>query len=158
MDKRATQAAERATERFMQKNDASDINDKFVDREKAFAETVKDYEEVVRDPTLRISAGMGDVIKVQESGPELAYYLGSNPDIAKSISSMSPSLAGFELGLLQSKLSAEKAKAAQKSVTKAPPPVPKIKAGDPGRVKKITDSDLSDADFRKLRRKQIANR
>jgi len=157
-DRMAESAAEKAVQRLMQESSTAEVADKFADREKVFAETVKDYESVVRNPTLRISPAMAAVMKGNENGPEIAYYLGSNPDIAKQLSSLSPEDAGFELGLIHIKLSAEKAKVAKKSVTKAPPPVPKIKAGDPGRVKKITDPDLSDSEFRKMRRKQIANR
>ena len=157
-DKVATEAAERAVQRRMQDSSTADVADKFADREKVFAESVKDYEEVVRNPSLKITPSMAAVMKGRENGPELAYYLGSNPDIAKKLSALSPEDAGFEMGLIHTKLSAEKAKVAQKTVTKTPPPVPKIKAGDQGRIKKITDDDLSDADFRKMRRKQIANR
>ena len=65
----------------------------------------------------------------------------------------------IELGVIKASQAAEKAKAkSTKRVSDALPPVPKVKGGDPGRVKKITDSDVSDSQFRKMREKQIANR
>jgi hypothetical protein len=154
--KRAREAARDEFSKLQAENSAEVQGEKFADKEKEFAKTVKDYDEKVHDPSLRISAPMAQVIKVQES-PELAYYLGSNPDIAKRIASLGPEAAGFEMGKIISSLAVEKAKTA-KTVSDAPPPPPKIESGNEGRPRKITDSDVSDAEFDKMRRKQIANR
>ena len=156
IDSRATAAGQRAALDVRGQAEAKLTQERFDERAKVFSESVKDYAEVAQNPNLKINAPMAKVIQAQETGPELAYYLGKHPEIARDISSLPPEAAGFELGLLQGKLAAEKVKAAVPKVTKAPPPVPKIKSGDAGLSK--DPSDMSDKQFADWRRKQIANR
>ena len=154
--RRAETAAERVARGIQTDVHTERLEQEFADRERKFAETVKDYDEVAKSPSLRISEPMAAVMRGQENGPELAYYLGSNPDISARIASLPAAAAGYELGLISIELAAEKAKAQQKVVTKAPPPPPKIKAGDAGLAK--DPADMTDKEFRKWREKQIANR
>ena len=154
--RRAETAAERVAKGVQFDVELQRREQEFADRERKFAETVKDYDEVAKAPSLRISESMATVMKGQENGPELAYYLGNEPEKSARIASLPPEAAGFELGLISAYLAAEKAKARQKPVTKAPPPPPKIKAGDAGLTK--DPADMTDREFRKWREKQIANR
>jgi hypothetical protein len=157
----STKRGESAARRVLAENSATErtnsVAEEFEATEKEFAGTVKDYDEVVRDPSLKISPAMRDVIHEQRR-PDVAYYLGSNPAEAKRIFSMTDINVGIEMHKLQSKLDTEKAKTTEKAVSKAPPPVPKIASGNERLRRSITDSDLSDGEFRKMRRKQIANR
>jgi hypothetical protein len=132
--------------------------DDFFVAEKAFAETVKDYHQVIGDPSLKISPDMAYATQVTMNDPGLVYYLASNKDVAERLFNMSKESMLVELGSIRANQAAEKAKAKPKIVSDALPPVSKIKGGDPGRVKKITDSDISDSQFKKMREKQIANR
>ena len=158
IDRRATAAAERVARNLESQAGAEGVNERFAERERVFAKTVKDYDAVakVNDGSLKITPYMADVIKAQDNGPEFAYYLGKHTDIAKEISLLSPQLAGFEMGKIHARLVTEKAKAATKSVTKTPPPVPKIKSGNEGMSK--NPADMTDREFAKWRGKQIANR
>lgn len=156
IDSRATAAGQRAALDVRGQTEAKLTQEKFDERAKVFSESVKDYADVAQNPSLKINAPMAKVIRAQENGPELAYYLGKHPEVARDISSLPPEAAGFELGLLQGKLAAEKAKAAAPKVTKAPPPVPKIKSGDAGLSK--DPSQMTDNEFKKWREKQIAAR
>ena len=153
---RATAAAEQAVRDAQSRTGADQAQSEFNVREKAFAKTVKDYDEVVHDRSLHISEPMARVIRANEDGPEMVYYLGSNPDVARRIAALPPEAVGFEMANIHHTLIAEKAKAAETKVTKAPPPVPKIKSGDAGMTK--SPADMSDREFRKWREKQIANR
>jgi hypothetical protein len=99
-----------------------------------------------------------------ENGPELAYHLGKNKDIALSLSDLPRDVAAFELGRIDAKLSAERAtkKAAldaakaAKAVTTAPPPAPKLD-GSNAQVGK-DPTQMTDKEFAKWRANQIAQR
>jgi hypothetical protein len=97
----------------------------FKQREAEFAETVEDYADKVYDPSLPLSATVVEMIAESDIGPKVAYYLAGNPDIARSMYSMSPTQAAREFGKLEAKLSVPVAK---KAVSTAPPPPPKISA------------------------------
>jgi len=157
IDVRAEKAAQKLVDQNQSSADAESRKDEFAVREKAFAGTVDDYGDVVYDKHLRINESMKEVIQSDEHGPELGYYLGKNPDIAKDIFEMSPVKAGQALGDILTGIKAEKAKASTKKVTEAPPPPPKIPSGDEGLDKGFHEG-MSDKDFNKMRRKQIANR
>ena len=119
-------------------------------RESVFAETVDDFKEKVYSDTLRMSKSMVQVVREVDVGPELAYYLGTNPDIAADIAGMSPVVAGMELSGLVTKIRSEKAKAEAKDVSKTPPPPATIKGGDAAiRVSSNTPASdkLSDAEW-----------
>ena len=154
--RRATIAAERATLGLEAKHQ-SEVNDRrFAEHEEEFEKTVKDYRDKVYSATLRISKPMANVFRSVEDGPELAYYLGNNPDVARKLSGLSGEQAGYELGLIKANLSQVKETVKPPKVTKAPPPTPKIKAGNAGMAK--DPADMSDNEFRKWREKQIAAR
>lgn len=99
----------------------------FRNREAEFAESVEDYFDVVYSPSTPISQAMAEVIAESDHGAQLAYHLGKNPDVARSIYNLPPIMAARELGRLEAKLSAPK----PPPVSKAPPPPPKIDASEP---------------------------
>lgn len=155
--KRTAATVEQILNKSQQEAFENQLDVKFKERVTEFARSVKDYDEVTGDRNLRINTPMAQVIKAGEFGPELAYYLGKKPDVARKLSQMPAELAGYELGMINASLQADKAKAAPKKVTDAPPPPPKVKSGDEGLQRGFREG-MSDAEFNKLRRKQIANR
>jgi len=157
LDLRTKKAAQKIVDQNQSTADAATRKDEFATREKAFAATVDDYGDVVYDKHLRINDPMKEVIQSDEHGPELGYYLGKKPDIAKDIFEMSPVKAGQALGDILTSIKAEKAKAATEKVTGAPPPPPKIPSGDEALDRGFYEG-MPDKDFNKMRRKQIANR
>jgi hypothetical protein len=141
---------------------------KFNEREAAFERDTPDYRDVAY--TAPISNDVADIIRDLESGPELAYYLGKNREIALHLSDLPPRIAAVELGRIDAKLSAEKAaKAAAleaarkaKAVTNAPAPAPKldgndaapkISSTDPDSYK-LTDEEWVRAETARMKRKQ----
>lgn len=126
----AREEASRVAREFAGKTVESAKKTEYELRESVFAETVGDFKEKVYADNLRMSQAVVEVVREVDVGPELAYYLGNNPDIAADISSMSPVTAGMELSGLVATIRAEKAKAGTKDVSNTPPPPGKIKGGD----------------------------
>lgn len=124
----------------------------FLQREAEFAATVDDYEDKVKDPSLPISQSMAEAIAESDIGPKLAYHLAEHRDLAAKIAAMSPIQAAREIGKIEARLSAPP----PKPVTKAPPPPPKLDAAD--HVVDVDPSSMTDAQFKKWREKQIAQR
>jgi hypothetical protein len=155
---RATDAAEKRLRESREQEARQQRESQFASREAKYAETVEDYFEITRDPRVPVTREMMEAIAESENGPELAYHLAKNLSVAERIARMSPIAQARELGKLEATLANERAKAeeAKKRVSQAPPPPPKIDGSDP-KVDK-DPSDMSDTEFAKWRRKQIAAR
>ena len=96
------------------------------------------------------------MVKRLDEGPEVAYFLGLNPEVAEELSRMPLPMAAVELGRIDSRLAAERTRT--KTVSKAPPPPEKISGGDSRTKKRVDDPNLSDAEYAKLRNVQIKRR
>ena len=91
----------------------------WVDRSSKFAETHPDFASVAGRRELPINAAMANIFKESEKGPEIAYHLGNNPDVAARISRMSAGKMAMALGRIESELTSKP------QPTKAPaPPTP----------------------------------
>lgn len=126
---RAEKAAKALAERYRQEQEALSRRAKFDERVEAFAKTVEDYHDVVNDST-PVSEAMADAIMDSDEAGALMYYLGNNPDVARKLYYMTPAKAGREIQKLEDRLVAERKKAAEKPVSKAPPPTPTIEAAE----------------------------
>lgn len=160
--KHAEKAAKEAGERWKAEQEAVQRRARFDERVAQFAKSVEDYSEVVTDST-PVSEGMADFLLDSDEAGALMYYLGNNPDEARKLYGLSPAKAGRELTKLEERLVAERKKAAEKPVSKAPPPAPQIDAsGDAASLRidpSTAESDsLSDAEWKRRREKQIQSR
>ena len=136
------------------------------ERMTAYAKARPDFADRASDPTLPISQPMAAVIMDIDSGPEIVDWLADNREAAATIARLPLHLAALELGRVEGRLEAEKAaKAAAAapppvpSVTQAPPPppvVPEAEEADSGPERDPTK--MSDAEFAKWRKRQIAQR
>jgi hypothetical protein len=161
----ATQQAEQVVTRRLSEADAQRAEQgrlsTFAERQREFAKATPDFEDkVMHDPTLPISAAMRDVILDSPSGPELAYYLANNRNLADQIAKLPPHLAALELGRVEGRLQATReAKAKVPVVTRAPPPPPTIEAVEPDvGAPKASDPDsdkLSTEQWARLRDKEL---
>jgi len=155
--KAATEAAKRElrAEQAQQRKQAELAE--YTKRVKDFAKDKPDFNEIANYAP--ISDQIAEMVIRAEQGPELAYHLGKNPDIATSLSALPPSVAAYELGALAERLKYERAAAAKAKTTlsKAPPPVPKIEGSDAGNVEQ-EPSQMTTAQYRKWRAKQISSR
>jgi hypothetical protein len=114
---------------------ASLAQEAFSYRETIAREKFSDYDAVARNPGIRITEEMAEVIRDLDSGPEIAYHLGKNPAEAARIAALSPHRQAVELGKLEVIVTSPK------PIPKQPPapvqPVSGIAAGgskDPGKM------------------------
>jgi hypothetical protein len=121
-------------QRELQKQKAA-IEDSYAEREEEVRNKYDDFEQVAYNPNLRVTDVMAETIKSSEIGPDLAYWLGSNPKEADRISRLSPLTQAREIGKIEAKITAEPF---QKKISSAPDPIRPVtaRATNPG----VTDT------------------
>jgi hypothetical protein len=125
----------------------------FKTREAEFLKATPDYQAVVYDPTAPISPTMAEIIAESDVGPQLAYHLAKNRDVARSIYNLPPTAAARELGRIEARLSQPKEPPRTSS---APPPAPKVEAVEP-EVERDPDK-MSVTEWLKWREKSLKRR
>jgi hypothetical protein len=108
---------------------------------------------------------MAETIQSSDVGPELAYYLGSNPKEADRISRMTPFSQAKEIGKIEAKLADNPP---VKRTTSAPAPIspvtarssgsPALDTTDPRSIKTMTTSQWIEADRARQMKKLEAQR
>jgi hypothetical protein len=149
--RQATEVAGKTLKEQQAQDAAARRRSEFVQRENGFAKDIEDYYEVTRNPTLPITPDMVEVINSSEDGAPVLYYLGKNPHVAETLAQLPPLIAARELGRLEGKLAQDREQAKAKTVSKAPPPPPKIEAANASVEK--DPSSMTDTEFAKWRRK-----
>jgi hypothetical protein len=140
-------AEEMLQQRDLQKQKAA-IEDSYAEREEEVRTKYDDFDQVAYNPQLRVTDVMAETIKSSDMGPDLAYWLGSNPKEAERISRLSPLLQAREIGKIEAKITAEPF---QKKTSSAPEPIRPVTARatttgvtdttDPRSVKTMSTSD-----------------
>jgi hypothetical protein len=130
-----------------------EIEDAYADREEEARSKYDDFDQVVQNPKLRITNEMAETIKASDNGPDLAYWLGSNPKEAARISAMPPLQQAREIGKLEAKLGSNPI---TKPTSSAPAPIKPVTARtsgspaydttDPRSTKTMTDSQWIEAE------------
>jgi hypothetical protein len=111
-----------------------------------FSATVEDFDvEDARASMPFIHRDMAEAIMDSDESAALEYYLSNNIEEAQRLASLPPARAGREIQKLEDRLVAERKKASEKSVSKAPPPPPKIDGSGDAAVRVSTTSPESDA-------------
>ena len=96
-----------------------------------------DFEQVAYNPQLPVTQVMAQTIQASEIGPEIAYYLGTNPKDAERISKLSPFLQAKEIGKIEAKLADNPP---VKKTSSAPAPIaPVTPRGNTGKTFDTTD-------------------
>lgn len=121
----------------------------FAAKSAEFAARHPDFYAAVQNPNLTISNEMAEAIRSSDRGPELAYHLGKNPELAEQIAALPASLQYMTLGKLEASLTAPTPPAVP--MTKAPAPVKPI--GSKALVEKAPE-DMSYSEYRAWRMKQ----
>ena len=145
-------AEELLAQREYQRQQAA-IDDAYHEREEEARAKYDDFEQVAYNPQLRVTSVMAETIKASDMGPDLAYWLGTNPKEADRISRLSPLLQAREIGKIEAKLAAAPL---VKPTTSAPAPIspvtartsgsPSYDTTDPRSVKAMSTSDWIEAE------------
>lgn len=85
-----------------------------------------DFDEVAFSNNVAITDTMTEVIVQSDKGPDVAYHLGSHPETAARIASLSPVQQAVELGKIEASLDPPK------KTTSAPEPVKTVSKGNAG--------------------------
>jgi hypothetical protein len=134
-------------EREVQKQ-RSEYVEAYHDREEDARGKYDDFEQVAYNPNLRITTVMAETIQTSDVGPDVAYYLGSNPKEADRISRLSPILQAKEIGRIEATLVSNPP---VKKSSSAPTPISPVTARsngtstydttDPRSIKSMTTSE-----------------
>ena len=143
----------------------SAVLESYQEREESAREKYDDFEQVAYNPKLPITNVMAEAIQSSDIGPDLAYYLGSNPKDAERISRMSPLSQAKEIGKIEAKLSSNPP---VKKTTSAPAPISPVTARssgapaydttDPRSIKNMSASEWIEAERARQMKKLQANR
>ena len=126
----------------------------------------EDFEQVAYNPKLPITNVMAQTIQAADNGPDIAYYLGTNPKEAGRIAQLTPILQAKEIGRLEAKVASEPA---TKRTSSAPAPISPVTARgghsgsfdttDPRSVKTMTTSQWIEAErARQVKKQEARNR
>ena len=112
-------------------NQAKERQNAFNKRADKYMETKDDYIDVAESPELialyaNEARHVAEIIESHDLGPEIAYYLGENPDKVIELAQMSDRLAAVKIGEIGIKLSATPK---PKAVSKAGKPISPIGGG-----------------------------
>ena len=144
----------------------SQVLESYHDLEEEARTKYDDFEQVAYNPKLPITNVMAETIQSSDVGPELAYYLGSNPKEADRISRMSPLSQAKEIGNIEAKLVSAPP---VRKTTSAPAPISPVTARsagattldttDPRSIKSMTTSQWIEAErARQIKKLQAQNR
>ena len=126
----------------------------------------EDFEQVAYNPKLPITDVMAQTIQAAENGPDIVYYLGTNPNEADRISRLTPILQAKEIGKLEAKVASEPV---TKRTSSAPAPISPVTARgghssgfdttDPRSIKTMTTSQWIEAErARQMKKQEARNR
>lgn len=143
MQQERQKQAEAEKQRLAQEQMAK-VAQTFTERVNEARKVYQDFDDIALGD-FPMSQAMYDTIAMHEKGPDLAYYLGSNPDEADRIASLPPLQASAELGALAVKLDRPKPKKA----TNAPDPVTPVGSNNGA------EKPLAELDYEEYKRKRM---
>ena len=155
--------AERKAQELLAQREAAkqqaQLIEAYQDREEEARAKYDDFEQVAYNPNLPVTDVMAQTIQASDIGPDVIYWLGSNPKEASRIASMSPILQAREIGKIEAKLASNPP---VKKTSTAPAPIapvaPRSSGGpaydttDPRSMKTMSTTEWIEAE----RQRQIA--
>ena len=168
-DEYAEVLAERKAEELLARREQakaqSAIVESYHDLEEDARNKYDDFEQVAYNPKLPITDAMAQTIQSSDVGPDMAYYLGSNPKEAERISRLAPLQQAKELGKIEAKLAESPV---VKKTSSAPAPIAPITARstgspatdttDPRSIKSMSTSEWIEAERQRQIKKWEAQR
>lgn len=151
-EKRFTELQRQSEERAAQESERKAAESRRAAYEKAVAtieDRYPDYHDVTAEmPTTR---AMAEFILGHDKGPDIAYYLGKNPDEAMRIATLDPVRQGFELAKLEAKLVTPGSQV--KTATTAPEPINPVRPRE--RAPAADPSKMTMAEYANWRKQQM---
>lgn len=124
----------------------------YQERVAASLEAIPDYAEVVGASDVPAAPHVLESILDSDSGPQLAYHLAKNPELAEQLNAMTPVQAAREIGRLEAQLAHPKTETTPpKRTTNAPAPITPVR-GSNGQFTKSAEQ-MSDAEWYASQRK-----
>ena len=144
---------------------AAAMLDAYHDREEDARGKYDDFEQVAYNPKLPVTETMAQTIQASEIGPDVIYWLGSNPKEAERIARLSPLLQAREIGKIEARLASNPP---AKKTSTAPAPIAPVTARaasapaydttDPRSVKNMSTSEWIEAERLRQIKKYEAQR
>lgn len=162
----AEQKAEELLRRREAERQRSEVLESYHEREEEIRSKYDDFEQVAYNPSLSITPVMAETIQASDIGPEVAYFLGSNPKEADRIARLQPFLQAKEIGKIEATLAANPP---VKKTTSAPAPISPVTAKssgqpaydttDPRSMKTMSTSEWIEAErMRQIKKMEAASR
>jgi len=143
------------------------ILDSYKDREEEARDRYEDFEQVAYNPNLPVTDVMAQAIQASDLGPEVIYWLGSNPKEASRIARLPPVMQAKEIGKIEAKMASDPP---TKRTSSAPAPLapvtatrsnsgPRYDTTDPRSLKSMSTSDWIEAERqRQIKKWEAQNR
>lgn len=163
--------AEQKAQELLARRDAeaqqAALLDSYKDREEEARDRYEDFEQVAYNPNLPVTDVMAQAIQASDIGPEVIYYLGSNPKEASRISRLPPVLQAKEIGKIEVNLTTNPP---VKKTSTAPAPLapvtatrsnsgPRFDTTDPRSLKSMSTSEWIEAERqRQIKKWEAQNR
>jgi len=149
--------ADQRAQELLNKREAAkaqaELLDAYHDREEEARSKYDDFEQVAYNPKLPVTDAMAQTIQASEIGPDVIYWLGSNPKEAARISALPGLLQAREIGKIEAKLATNPP---VKRTSTAPAPIAPVAARasgssaydttDPRSIKTMSTSEWIEAD------------
>jgi hypothetical protein len=121
--------AERKAQELLAKREAeaeqAAMLEAYQDREEEARNKYDDFEQVAYNPKLPVTETMAQTIQASEIGPDVIYWLGSNPKEAERIARLNPLLQAREIGRIEAKIASNPP---AKKTSTAPAPIAPVTA------------------------------
>jgi hypothetical protein len=156
-DDYAEALAERKAEDLLARREAErqqqSMLEQYHDREEATRDKYDDFDQVAYNPNLPVTEYMAQSIQASDVGPDVLYWLGTNPKEADRIARLSPLLQAKEIGKIEVTLSSNPP---VRKTSTAPAPInpvtarasgaPSYDTTDPRSVKSMSTSEWIEAE------------
>lgn len=168
-DAYAEALAERKAEELLAQREAArqqaEMLEAYHDREETARDKYDDFDQVAYNPNLPVTEYMAQSIQASDVGPDVLYWLGSNPKEAGRIARLNPILQAKEIGKIEASLSSNPP---VRKTSSAPAPIapvtarssgaPRYDTTDPRSVKSMSTSEWIEAERLRQIKKYEAQR
>lgn len=162
--------AERKAEELLAKREAAkhqqSLLEQYHDREETARDKYDDFDQVAYNPNLPVTEYMAQSIQASDIGPDVLYWLGSNPKEASRIARLDPILQAKEIGKIEASMASNppvrKASNAPAPIAPVTPRVsgsPAYDTTDPRATKSMSASEWIEAErMRQIKKYEAQHR